>query len=399
MEVRNMMRSKEYIAEVCRETVKMLSSETLPTPPDYTPLKEAVERVSDGKNTVILDDAGYPSIMVRIDAFDLSEIFPDAEGLHPMFTVKDKNYSCIYIGKYESVIFHDRAYSLPDLDPATMTDMNEARKVCDNKGRGWHVTGNIEYAGIAYLCRDNNFYPHGNTNTEISENFYPGETGRITLQKTDADGNILVRRMATGSGPETWAHDGTESGIYDLNGNVWEMADGIRLVNGEFQLLQDNDGVLPECRDNWRAVGENGELTEPGSPESWKVDSTKGDTEKVFHRVEGSEPFLSLERRQSMYPPEDTNTNYGFSSCRFRDLTAKGRKVPQILVTHSVYPCGDRDTLPDDGFWVRNYGIRRIMRGGMWGHSAGVFGSTFAGSWNDKSPGMGSRISYIEIGE
>lgn len=388
---------KKYIADVCEETVKILSNENLPPAPDYSLLKEAVEKISDGKNTVILDDAGYPSIMVRIDAFDMSEIFTDVEGLHPMFIVKNKNYPCVYIGKYESVIFHNRAYSLPNLAPATMIDTDEARELCKNKGRGWHLTTNIEFAGLAYLCRKNNFYPHGNTNTEISENFYPGESGRITVQKRDKDGNLLVRIMATGTGPATWAHDGTENGIYDLIGNVWQIADGVRLVNGEIQILENNDGVLPECWENWKAVNKNGDLISPNSEASWKIDSTKGDSKKIFHHIEGAKPFLSFERTQSMYPPEDTNINYGVGDCKFKDLTSKYCKVPQILITYSLFPCDDRENLPDDGFWVRNYGHRRIMRGGMWGHSAGVFGASLAGVWKDKSPGMGFRLSFMQI--
>ncbi|MBQ4405263.1 MAG: hypothetical protein II857_12785 [Selenomonadaceae bacterium] len=385
---------KNYIAAVCAETVKLLSEKNLPPAPDYDLLCRAVEKFSDGKNVVILDEVGYPSIMVKIPAFKI------AAGVHPMFTVKGKNYSCVYFSKYENIIFHGRAYSLPNVEPSTNIDMDTARRVCSVKGRGWHLASNIEYSGIALLCHKHGFYPHGNTNTDISENFYPNEHGRVVEEKRAPDGKILIRKTATGSGPVTWAHDGTAHGIYDLNGNVWEMAEGIRLVNGEIQILLDNDGVLPECRNDWKAIDKRGNLVKVGSKNTLKFDSTKGDSSSKFRLIEGATLFLSLQRKISMYQPEDTNRNFGYVTCKFKDLRAdKNLNVPAILRLHSVFPFEDKKNLPDDGFLVRNYGIRRIMKGGMWGHSAGLFGASFAGAWNDSSPGMGFRSAFIDLEE
>ena len=107
----------------------------------------------------------------------------------------------------------------------------------------------------------------------------------------------MIRKTATGSGPVTWAHDGTEHGIYDLNGNVWEMAEGIRLINGEIQVLRDNDGVLPECWNDWKAIDKRGKLVKVGSKNTWKFDSTKSDSLNKFQLIEGATPFLSLQRK------------------------------------------------------------------------------------------------------
>ena len=385
---------KKYISAVCAETVKLLSEENLPPAPDYGLLCRAVEKISGGKNVVILDEVGYPSIMVKIPAFKI------ATSVHPMFKVKGKNYSCVYFSKYENIIFHGRAYSLPNVEPTTNLDIDAARQVCSVKGRGWHLASNIEYGGIALICYDQGFYPHGNTNLDISENFYPNEHGRVVIEKRAPDGKILIRKTATGSGPVTWSHDGTEHGIYDLNGNVWEMAEGIRLINGEIQILRDNDGILPECRNDWKAVDKRGRLVKVGGKNTWKFDSTKGDDSNKFQLIEGAISLLSLQRKISMYPPEDTNKNYGYVMCEFKNLRSdKNFEVPAILRLHSVFPFEDKKNLPDDAFWVRNYGTRRVMKGGMWGHSAGMFGVSFAGAWTDSSPGMGFRSAFIDLEE
>ena len=39
------------------------------------------------------------------------------------------------------------------------------------------------------------------------------------------------------------------------------------------------------------------------------------------------------------------------------------------------------------------------MKGGMRGHSAGMFDASFAGAWNDSSPGMGFRSAFIDLAE
>ena len=47
----------------------------------------------------------------------------------------------------------------------------------------------------------------------------------------------------TGSGPARWRHDHTAHGIADLCGNLWEWQAGLRLVDGEIQIIPDNDAV------------------------------------------------------------------------------------------------------------------------------------------------------------
>ena len=73
------------------------------------------------------------------------------------------------------------------------------------------------------------------------------------------DSNNTICRVATGTGPLTWSHDGTPSGIWDLNGNVYEWVGGLRTVYGEIQVLVNNnaaDGENPQTAAStlWKAI-------------------------------------------------------------------------------------------------------------------------------------------------
>jgi hypothetical protein len=56
-----------------------------------------------------------------------------------------------------------------------------------------------------------------------------------------------------------WSHDGTEDGIYDLAGSVWRWVSGLRVLDGEVQIIPDNDAALnPDMgvNDNaWQGTG------------------------------------------------------------------------------------------------------------------------------------------------
>ena len=54
----------------------------------FDTLRLSVEAKSGGKNTVILDDVGMPSIMVRVPKFKISEVMTGGPAeWHPMFIV------------------------------------------------------------------------------------------------------------------------------------------------------------------------------------------------------------------------------------------------------------------------------------------------------------------------
>ena len=76
-------------------------------------------------------------------------------------------------------------------------------------------------------------------------------------------------RTLTGSGPVEWRHNGKENGIADLSGNVWEWNSGMRIFNGEIQVIADNNAAnhtidLGATSTQWKAIdGETGNLVTP----------------------------------------------------------------------------------------------------------------------------------------
>lgn len=127
--------------------------------------RQAVESASGGKNTVMYDDKGNPSIMVMVPRFNLSDVIDGAPNLpHPAFVVNGAVKSEIWISKYQNVVHDGRAYSIPGMDPRTSVTYDQAKSYCAAKGPGWHLMTNAEWAAIALWCKKNGTMPRGNNN-------------------------------------------------------------------------------------------------------------------------------------------------------------------------------------------------------------------------------------------
>ena len=129
----------------------------------YEGARFALEAASGGKNTLLFDDLGLPSVMVRIPMFLWSDVLEGApQEPCSAFVVGGKVQDSIWISKYMNVIEHGRAYSLPGRDPAHTLTIDEARAACAAKGKGWHLLTNAEWCALMHWCVKNGTVPRGN---------------------------------------------------------------------------------------------------------------------------------------------------------------------------------------------------------------------------------------------
>ena len=192
-------------------------------------------------NEILLDNAGKPSIMVRIPKMTYAQLgMGESTALFPAFIINGQEVDEIYISKYLNIVQNGRAYSLPGVDPAANMNFDQARSYCEAKGDGWHCMTRMEWGLLMRICEMQGFIPLGNNNygKHSSEQFYKAIP---TFIDTGAGGK--TGRTATGTGPLTWYHDNSPSGIADPVGDVWEWAGGVRAVKGELHVLVNNNGA------------------------------------------------------------------------------------------------------------------------------------------------------------
>lgn len=339
---------------------------------NFDAIKLSVE-ASMPNNTVLFDDKGMPSIMVKIPKFKISDVIVGgSETTHPAFIVDGVEKDFIYISKYQNTVIDDRAYSLPMQDPKTYTTFDQAKQYSENKGKGWHLMTNAEWSAIALWCLKNGFMPRGNNNYG-SDHSAAYEKG---VQTTTSDGK--TNRVATGSGPVTWAHNGDSSGIYDLNGNVAEWVGGFRLNAGEIQIIPDNNAATTGTNQTassplWKGVTKTGNLVAPGSSGTLKYDTAA----KLVETITGTP---------------------GQTSVVFQNMSkdASIETVPEILKALGLFPAGAE--LGGDSFYIDNRDERLACRGGNWSYTsnAGVFYLYGYSPRSGSNAHVGFRAAFVE---
>ena len=347
--------------------------------PNFDDLKLSIEALSGGKNTVLFDDLGMPSVMVPFPKLKMSDLIAGgSENIHPAFSVDGVEKSVIYVSKYQNIVLNERGYSLPMRDPRASLNFDQAVTYCRNKGKGWSLTPYSLWSAIALWCRKNGTMPRGNNNYG-ADHAYGHEKGVPTYYESGK-----IARCATGSGPNTWNHNWMPDGIADLNGNVWEWCAGMRLMNGEIQIIpyancMAADASMGASSTLWKAIAADGTLVEPGTAGTLKYNYVSGHIQLTSGDITSEDTWRG-----------DTYQNMTLDSA----LT-----VPEIAKALLIYPDEPGGDYGGDGHYMNNSGERLPICGGSWGSAsgAGVFGVDLDNPRSYSGASIGFRSAYCEL--
>lgn len=316
-------------------------------------------------NEILVDDKGKPSVMVKIPKFSMSDVGLSG-GTHPAFIVNGVEKPYIYISKYQNIVEADRAYSLPYQAPRAYVNFDEAKAYCENKGAGWHLMTNAEWAAIALWCKKHECMPYGNNNYSYGDYYFPNDKG-APMPVWDDNMGDNIPYTATGSGPKNWFHNDDYSGIADLNGNVYEWVGGLRLNAGEIQIIENNNAAQAVDQSAssplWKAMAQNGSLVAPGTANTLK------------------------------YASGSISANSAF-----KDMSANVT-IPNLLKALALYPADDAATYRDDYFFTSSSGEKLPIRGGNYDAFtyAGVFYCDLVSSRAASAIFFGFRSAFVDL--
>lgn len=225
-------------------------------------LGDELKRLSGGRNEVIWDKKGRPSIVVNIfndEEARLSYLSNNeaviandtTHSVHPAFMVDGKHIAGFRVQKFTWCRWQGANYdvSLYNMDPAWSVSLNGALTNVDTTnasqanpdGEKMHVMTLAEVAYLTLLCVRNGFQPRGNDSYGKSSQKTDewGEPGGYEF----GDGKLYETK--TGSGPTSWYHDGTIFGIADMRGNLYNWINGAKLMNGKIYIFKDNNAASP----------------------------------------------------------------------------------------------------------------------------------------------------------
>lgn len=357
----------------------------------------AVKAAGCASNANIYDDKNMPSVMVFMPKMTWKELgIGTSTDPFPAFVVNGKELDGFWFSKYGNISDNGRFYSLPCRDPATYVSLDSSIAACVAKGEGWHLQTRLEWMAVAQWCLMNGHLPKGNNNygKDHSETIYKA------IPSCDLDAEGRRQRVATGTGPLSWSHNGEPDGIWDMNGNVWEWVGGIRLVYGELQVIS-NDGVTfgndaadPDNSQSatsqlWCAIdGTTGQLIKPNgsgtTANSLKLDWVDGHWKWITGTI------------------ADRSENY--HGCSFESITIDSTIVEaakHILQALGMYKVSETAGAYGGAIFNAINGLeeRCFFVGGYWsyGSVASVFAVYASNARSNANSNVGARGAYDKL--
>ena len=343
--------------------------------------KNRLEWISDGAET----PKYFPSLYVSFPAerSPIADARVAAAQLHQAFLLGDDVVARnLFIGKYQgnfrSSNGKNLVLSLRGLDCKHTITMDAAIAACRSNGTGHHLTTNAEYALLALKCKSQGFQPQGNNSYGKDEQ---GNYGDIVHQYTSG-ANKVFGRVAQGSGPLTWFHDGSPLGVWGLNGNAYEWSPGYRLMDGKIQVVEYNTAALQAtdmgaASAAWKGILIDGTLVDPGTEGELMFGDKDAVGDNVINIAGGTWD----------------GTNYfgrPFTSIEYAGF-------PAILKELAIIP-HDAGDYGGDYQYFNLSGERCPYRGGSWNYGAdnGVWGAGINYTRAGANGGIGLRPAFYE---
>ena len=347
---------------------------------NFDDLQCAVAQFGAG-NKVIFDDVGMPSIMVGVPKMKYSDLITGGtDETLPFWIVDGEEKDTIWVSKFANIVENNRAYSLGMQMPKNFINFDEAVTVCKNKGNGWHLNQAGVMACVNLLSKKMGTMSHGNTN-HGKDYKYPYEYG-IRPQGEE-------NKTLTGSGTKTWYHNHDTSGIADICGNICEWIGGLRLLEGEIQIIPYGNSMKLDCDMSasstlWRAIMPDGSLVAPGTVGTLKID-----------RTSASNGVLRINTSIT------TKTEgYGDTAEKLKNVKAvAGVTIPKLLVALGLFPDEDIAGYENDTIWARNTGEKMPFMGSCYGTAAnaGPASLDLDNGRGRSSDNVGFRSAFCEL--